>query len=540
MEHQFVEVLQNGDAEEFLSLLRLNEKQNLKEAFKRIMGSLDIRSFGRGQRGTEDEAIFLQLIDKIVEKLPRTVPQFQNSNFNRLSDEKYSADMSVLLRRVYEGCRLNDGIQTAPFQRKSSVGKEAFESLLGMLDKTIIEVPKQQPLRQTPGPQKSVDRSPQLSKFESSLAKPTPEVLKNEIISSREIPKDKPVMIGHLDTDGFEILHSNHKSGQDAFAVSADKRVFAVCDGLGSYGKSGALARMLSREMVQIKEPLQDFFTPLDPKTDKRHIRADKLNSIIEKIKSSKEYQRADEFSASEKTDPRRKPDAGKTTLTMVQKQDSGEWFGVVIGDSPLYVVDNDGTYKSFGNDTVGSEVTPGSVGIKSDGTVVADIEKIIVVKLRNKPGRKFVLGSDWLSDNYYKSSRDYFEEEKKKTEKKLEEAYKNGYFIFDNQGRQAPEKIPFVPAGTQGENMGPAEKTMRGHIAYFKQQIPLMQPFNPLLFKDCRSAEQFDQVAKKGLSKYGFSKKELQPRSMEDDDLIREIKDDDATVIMIDAEKIK
>ncbi|MBD3311078.1 MAG: hypothetical protein GF349_01095 [Candidatus Magasanikbacteria bacterium] len=214
-------------------------------------------------------------------------------------------------------------------------------------------------------------------------------IIEGKELNSLDIAKDEPVIIGDLNKYGFKILHSNHKAGQDAFAVSGDRKTFAVCDGMGSYGKSGVLAKQISHELVNLDMSLDEIFNTSNGRN--------KLYLILDKIKKSQEYKNANEREG--KWTTRRDLESAFTTLTIVQKQTDGSWKFVVMGDSPLYIRNENGEYTGFGDETAGISLADHAFGIELGNTDIGFVENIHNIEYQ--PGRQICIATDFFSDNY-------------------------------------------------------------------------------------------------------------------------------------------
>ena len=135
---------------------------------------------------------------------------------------------------------------------------------------------------------------------------------------------------GDLRSDGFEARNSNHSSGQDAFAVSADRRRFAVADGLGgATDKEGTafLARYVADAAVQ--NGVDSFFD------------ADSLTALYGQAEDEFAAQTGRRFARSRL----RSQMAGTaaSTLTYAEVLDGGRARIVTIGDSPAFLMDDVG-----------------------------------------------------------------------------------------------------------------------------------------------------------------------------------------------------
>jgi hypothetical protein len=202
---------------------------------------------------------------------------------------------------------------------------------------------------------------------------------------------------GNLKTDGFEARNSNHSSGQDAFAVSADRRRFAVADGLGgATDKEGTafLARYIADAAVQ--HGIDIFFN------------ADSMAALYSHAEN--------EFAAHSGRGfirPRiRSRLAGTvaTTLTYAEALDSGQTRIVTIGDSPAFLTDEH--YRpvtQYGEDAqsgapdsplafkLGIDMQGGLLLPAHDDTV--DGKRIVDTVVGVPAGHAIVIGTDYFSD---------------------------------------------------------------------------------------------------------------------------------------------
>jgi hypothetical protein len=204
---------------------------------------------------------------------------------------------------------------------------------------------------------------------------------------------------GNIRENGFEARNSNHSSNQDAFAVSADGKCFAVTDGLGgATDKEGTrfLSKFVADAAVQSDAEL--FFD------------AARLAALYERTESGlgRPFTRprfkskmvgAAATTLTRAEALRRNPDTGKTTMRLT-----------IVGDSPAFKLNNMGeiieqfgedaqsgltdsplAYK-LGVDIQGRPVVPHR-GVASRGLYVVDQE------IEVAPDELLVIGTDYFSD---------------------------------------------------------------------------------------------------------------------------------------------
>lgn len=214
---------------------------------------------------------------------------------------------------------------------------------------------------------------------------------------------DYGTKVGDIDKDGFVALNANVSSNQDAFAISEDQNLFVVGDGLGSYGESGAASRWITQKIAEEIKDLNEI-TPEWLKT--------KFEELQKNIPFISKYSRKGNTSSStdvpayglkanekwplflsENTDPK-----ALTTIVATRKISVDEYQIFVFGDSPLYIIDKDGKIiESYGADTAGSTGVNAFAGIDKG---VARVQGTPIIKnIKLKIGEKIVLGSDYLSD---------------------------------------------------------------------------------------------------------------------------------------------
>ena len=181
-------------------------------------------------------------------------------------------------------------------------------------------------------------------------------------------------MEGDLEKDGFVAFNSNYSSNDDAFAISANHKLFAVSDGVSSHAKSNLVSRFITKKIAEEIINL-DQVTP---------------SWIESKLK---------ELSL-EKTWNKEFPDSrGSATLALVNQISDQEFQIKLLGDSPLYVIDKNGKIThEYGTETSGDEITPGFLGIKEDNRAIVSGD-FISKTIKIGPGERIVFGSDYLSD---------------------------------------------------------------------------------------------------------------------------------------------
>ncbi len=323
----------------------------------------------------------------------------------------------------------------------------------------------------------------------------------------------KPVVIcGDVKRGGYQALQSNEKFGEDAFALSADRRSFIVCDGLGSFGKSGIVARELSRLLLSPK-PLKNIFSTKEKPSNQ--ITTQELSVAGRNILSFalENINIGDEFNK-----PATKPNLsvensliGLTTLTILHLGDDGHWYSLVIGDSPLYYKSSrEKKWQGIGNDTIG-QLGTACLGIKNGGIDVPNY--LWVTKFPQDPTLQFVLATDWLSDNWEAASQDFAKvmvvllQEELKTARILQVCYSDPI-------RRLGKK-PFNPA---------YELLMQGKIDFYKTQSETCDTFDPWVFANIADAQKLSELAR-GEGPW-WSGKEFKKR-------------DDFTAILVDPSKL-
>lgn len=202
--------------------------------------------------------------------------------------------------------------------------------------------------------------------------------------------------IGDLETDGFEARISNNSKRQDALAVSGDRKVFVVCDGLG--GTAGMIPQTVSawsRAVAEIVAQVGNIQTLIE---------GDNFVSLVQNIKSAMEGQGTNFVLPS--------TILGRglgvmTTLSAIERTDPNIFHVLTIGDSPIYVIDKatGAIVKQFGEDAIKGETNApvqNVVGMDKDGNVRRIHDRSFLVNERAElvPGQLLVIASDFFSDH--------------------------------------------------------------------------------------------------------------------------------------------
>ncbi len=206
--------------------------------------------------------------------------------------------------------------------------------------------------------------------------------------------------IGELEVDGFEARISNNSKRQDALAVSTDKKVFVVCDGLG--GTAGSIPETVSawsRAVAEVTAQIGSIQTFVEEKN---------FVAFISRIKRAMEA-RGTNFALPEKI--RGRGLGVMTTLSAVERLGKNVFHILAIGDSPIYVIDKatGKILKQYGEDAIRGETSApieNAVGMDQVGSVRTLrpetqnflINESIVVH----PGQLIVIGSDFFSDHTF------------------------------------------------------------------------------------------------------------------------------------------
>lgn len=216
---------------------------------------------------------------------------------------------------------------------------------------------------------------------------------------------------GDLSSDGFEARNSNHSSGQDAFAISADGRRFAVADGLGGSGSDAEATSFLAKFMSD-----QVVARGVDTLFD-----SEAVSDIYKQAQELFESRTGRKFEAPSSILRSELISTAATTLTYAeivgQRDDRTLVRIVTIGDSPVFVTDGELTPTTqlgedaqsgqtdaplafkLGIDRSGAPIVP-EKDVNEDGRYVVD--EIIEVPA----GNLVVLGSDYFSDTVHYKGR--------------------------------------------------------------------------------------------------------------------------------------
>ena len=204
--------------------------------------------------------------------------------------------------------------------------------------------------------------------------------------------------VGNLETDGFSARISNHSSGQDALAISANKKTFVVADGLGGAGSfnpaavtkwsrlvAEAVARLPDIKTILIDEGYLKLTAPLKEKLEKEGMNL--KSALSGKIVGI------------------------RTTLSAVQRTGKNTFAIVTIGDSPIYVIHKHTgkIIKQYGEDAMTGK-TDGAmenyIGMTDKGEIKPlnpENKKYIVSEnITVNPGELLVIGTDFFSDHTY------------------------------------------------------------------------------------------------------------------------------------------
>ncbi len=314
-----------------------------------------------------------------------------------------------------------------------------------------------------------------------------PGLLGRETPGSREVlctQEAKPgVIFGDVERDGYKVLQSNEKAGEDAFAISADRRSFIVCDGLGSYGKSGVVARQLSEALLD-RELLDEIFLMSGKTSNKIEVQPlsvlgrDVLADALRIIRADNAFRAATKIGSSTEDNTQ-----GLTTLTILHQGDDRHWYSLVIGDSPLYYrFGQKKKWQGIGNNTIGDLGTD-CLGIEN-GRIEMPI-RLQITRLPADPTFQFVLATDWLSDNWEAISRDFAEVIVVQLEKELNTA-RSLKFYFDDPVNRTTK--PFNAA---------YELLMRQKIDFFKTQCQVRDVFDPWVFSRVTDEQQLSELVR-------------------------------------------
>lgn len=202
--------------------------------------------------------------------------------------------------------------------------------------------------------------------------------------------------VGDLETDGFEARISNNSKRQDALAVSADKKVFVICDGLG--GTAGSIPRVVSawsRAVAEIVAQVGNIQTLVE---------GDNFVNLVSSIKKATEV-RGTNFALPDKI--RGRGLGVMTTLSAVERIDPNTFHVLTVGDSPVYVINKTtgAIVKQFGEDAMKGETSApieNVVGMDKDGNVRSLHDPVFLVNQRVDVASNelLVIASDFFSDH--------------------------------------------------------------------------------------------------------------------------------------------
>ena len=209
---------------------------------------------------------------------------------------------------------------------------------------------------------------------------------------------------GSLKADGFEARNTNRGEGQDAFAVSLDRRRFAVADGLGGGGLDKEATRFLAKyaadqaatrgvDIFFDEDTLLEFYAQAEDEFESVNGRGFELPGML------------------------RGYDIAASTLTyaeILDKKDSSTRVRIVtIGDSPAFMTDEalrpiqqlgEDAQKGEPSDLVGYSLGIDShrkLKIPRKGETRGGV--YIVDQVLEVPDSHYVvLGSDYFSDNVH------------------------------------------------------------------------------------------------------------------------------------------
>jgi serine/threonine protein phosphatase PrpC len=178
---------------------------------------------------------------------------------------------------------------------------------------------------------------------------------------------------------GYTLLNSNSSSNQDAAAINPTKGIFVICDGLGSTRHGGSISRYLSKMVATEINDIAD------------------INSIWVKDTLKKYFMDVNFMKKYEK--PHAHYDKGSTTLSVIQRVSTYEFNLYLLGDSPVYIVDqNENIVDSYGTETAGDLTVNGFIGFEDQQTFGTKGDPLIK-KIYLQPGQKIIMGSDYVSD---------------------------------------------------------------------------------------------------------------------------------------------
>lgn len=201
--------------------------------------------------------------------------------------------------------------------------------------------------------------------------------------------KNKEIItLGNYENSGFEIVHRNIAQCQDSFGVSADRKTFCVCDGMGGEGKfSGQMARYISYELTKDNVSWEQVFQTGGLES--------LVKTFIENWKKNNSGVDSKDLS-------------GHTTLSICRLNDDGSVKVLQLGDSPIYLKTKNGESLSFGNDSLNDSSTGIYLGV-TNGELKTSFNLESNIHTVNNVD-SMTLASDWFSDNYETYTQEYNE----------------------------------------------------------------------------------------------------------------------------------
>lgn len=205
---------------------------------------------------------------------------------------------------------------------------------------------------------------------------------------------------GELHRDGFEAWNSNHASSQDAFAVSIDRKRFAVADGMGGYGADKEGTRFLAKYIADrsVEGGIDDMFD------------LDRMATIYREADIAFQAHSGRPFQAPRVTG--RGIGTVGTTLSYAEVLDSTHVRIVAIGDSPVFKLDNQlVVVAQYGEDAQsGDSDLPlaHKLGIDSNqrplipvrATASEDGRAVVDAVISFQPGEFLAIGTDYFSED--------------------------------------------------------------------------------------------------------------------------------------------
>ena len=204
--------------------------------------------------------------------------------------------------------------------------------------------------------------------------------------------------IGDIETDGFSARNSNNSSNQDSFAVSSDKKTFVVTDGMGGSGSFNPVGvAKLARAVAEVVAQMPDI---------RQFANEDVYIKTVKSIKEKLEKEGVDFVSHVTKG----LIIGTGTTVSAVQRTEKNLFNVLILGDSPVYIIDRKGKIiKQYGEDIMkGGTDSPvsNSVFFNANGEyrpLKPDNKKYIINEtIKINPGELLVIGSDFFSDHTY------------------------------------------------------------------------------------------------------------------------------------------